>query len=97
MYMRPGRSKAPIFPHKILNRTCTFDLASCGYLFFHPKYEAKLIPATCLVVDTCFLTHNIKPDIYIPTTWLVAGSYYFFQNIKLGIYLRPSQLHLTKT
>ncbi len=65
IYLRPGRSQVLIFLPKIWSRACTCDLAGCRYIFFHPKYEAGDVPATWLVVDTCFPIQNMKPDMYL--------------------------------
>lgn len=36
------------------------------YLFFHPKYKAGYISKVLPIVSTCFLTPNMKRDIYLP-------------------------------
>ncbi len=65
MYLRPGRLQVPVFLPKIWSRACTYGLAGCRYMFFHPKYEAEDVPTIWSVADTCFPTQNMKPDMYL--------------------------------
>ncbi len=60
----------------------TWDLASRRYLFCHPKYEARGMPAT--------VAYLFK-KIWGAEAWPVAGTCNPTQNIKPGMYLRPGR------
>ncbi len=80
MYLRPGPSQILVFPPKIWSQTCTWDLAGRRYLLSHPKSEAGHVPEAWPIAiillptherrvpttGTCFLTHNIKHNVYLP-------------------------------
>ena len=69
----------PAFLPKISSVTYTCNMANCKYLFFYQKYETgylnlkfgRLITHSkhktqCVsTINTCFLTHNIKCNMYL--------------------------------
>lgn len=51
LYLEPKQLEVPIFSPQILALMYIWDLASCMYIFSHPKYEARCVPMTDTLLD----------------------------------------------